>query len=56
VYYCDICEDGTCAEYSIDGEHYCEDCAKVYLKETFEDLTLLEQAEALNIDMKSLEG
>ena len=55
VYYCDICEDDVYAEYNIDGEHYCEDCAKVYLKETFEDLTLLEQAEALNIDIKSLE-
>ena len=53
VYYCDICGDEG-AEYTIDGEDYCEECAKEYLKDTFNDLTISEQAEALNIDISSI--
>ena len=34
VYYCDFCDDDIYAKYDIDGEHYCEDCAKNYLKES----------------------
>ena len=55
VYYCDFCDDDIYAKYDIDGEHYCEDCAKNYLKESFEDLTLSEQAEALYVNMRNLE-
>ena len=55
TYYCDVCNNGAYAEYDIDGEHYCEDHAKAYLKEAFDDLTLSEQAEALDIDIRSLE-
>lgn len=55
VYYCDICDNDNYAEYSIEGEHYCENHAKEYLKENFEELTVLEQAEILNISLKSLE-
>lgn len=55
VYYCDICDNDTHAEYDIEGEHYCEIHAKACLKEIFEELTLSEQAEVLKIDMKSLE-
>lgn len=55
VYYCDHCDDDAYAECDIEGEHYCKDCAKTYLKEVFDDLTLLEQAEALGVNMKSLE-
>lgn len=55
VYYCDYCDNDTHAEYCIEGKHYCEGCAKSYLKETFDDLTLSEQAEMLDIDMRSLE-
>ncbi len=54
VCYCDICGDEG-AEYTIDGEDYCEECAKEYLKDTFNDLTLSEQAEALNIDLISID-
>lgn len=56
VYYCDYCDNDTHAEYEIDGKHYCKGCAKNYLKEAFDDLTISEQAEALYIDIKSLEG
>lgn len=55
VYYCDVCYDDTYAEYEIEGEHFCESCAKCYMKEAFCDLTLSEQAEVLDIDMKRLE-
>ena len=55
VYYCDICNSDTYAEYNIDGEHYCKECAKKYIKEVFEDLTILEQAEILDVSLKSLE-
>ena len=55
VYYCDICNNNIYAEYDIEGEHYCEDCAEVCLKEAFEDLTLSEKAEVLGINMKNLE-
>lgn len=56
VYYCDICNYDAYAEYEIDGEHYCKDCAKNYLKECFDDLTLLEQAKILDIPFKRLEN
>lgn len=56
VYYCDFCSGDIYAEYDIEGEHYCEECAKKYVKDVFDDLTLSEQAELLEIDMKSLEG
>lgn len=55
VCYCDICDDDNYAEYDIEGEHYCEEHAQEYLKEVFEDLTISEQAEALDITLKSLE-
>lgn len=56
VYYCDCCNSGVYAEYDIEGEHYCEECARKYLKEVFSNLTLLEQAETLGLDMINLEG
>ena len=55
TYCCDCCGGDTYAEYNVEGDHYCEACAKEYLKEVFEDLTLLEQAKVLNISIRSLE-
>lgn len=55
TYYCDDCNDDTYAEYDIEGGHYCEEHAMKYLKESFEELTMLEQAEKLDILLKSLE-
>ena len=55
VYYCDCCNNDAHAEYSIEDEDYCEDCAKTYLKEVFDALTPLEQAEVLGISLKYLE-
>ena len=55
VYYCDYCGRDNYAEYEIEGEHFCENCAKTHLKEAFDDLILSEQAEMLDINMKRLE-
>lgn len=54
VYYCDWCNNDTYAEHDIEGDHYCGDCAKAYLKDVFDNLTLSEQAELLDINMKGL--
>ena len=52
VFYCDQCgEEG--ADYRIEEEDYCEDCAKKYIQEAFYDLSLTERAEALGIDIQS---
>ena len=55
VYYCDACDNEIHTGYEIDGDHYCEGCARQYINECFKDLTLSEQAEALDITLKSLE-
>ena len=56
VYYCDECNNETCAQYDIEGSHYCEECAKEYLREAFEELTIVEQAEALGVSIERLDG
>jgi len=53
VDYCDSC-NGEGAKYRIDGEDYCEECAKEYLKDIFNDLTIIEQAEVLDIDIERI--
>lgn len=55
VYYCDNCEDEY-AEYMLDDEYYCTDCAEKYLSSMFEDLTIFEQAEALNINIEGVDA
>lgn len=54
VDYCDQC-DGEGAEYRIDDEDYCEDCVKEYLQEVFDDLTISEKAEALDVDLSTID-
>lgn len=54
VYVCDECESDD-AEYQIDGHEYCEDCAKKYLQESFDELTISEKADLLGIDFTILE-
>jgi hypothetical protein len=46
-YYCDQC--GNVAEYTIDGEDYCEECATEYMKEAFNNCSLSEMADMLDI-------
>ena len=52
VYYCDEC--GKEAEYIIDGKDYCEDCAKEYLQESYDELTMIEKANALDINISKI--
>lgn len=51
--YCDVCEQE--ADYKIDGDYYCWHCAKEYLRDRFEELTLAERAEILGIDLRKIE-
>lgn len=54
VDYCDECGDEN-AEYRIDGDDLCEECVKKYLKEAFNDLSISEMAEAIDIDLQSID-
>lgn len=51
--YCDSCDEK--ADYKMDGEDYCEECAKEYLQEQFDDLSISERAKALNIHIEEIE-
>lgn len=55
IYYCDYCKNECGILYEIDGDQYCEDCTKDYLKEAFDDLSITEQADVLGIEMKEIE-
>lgn len=48
------CDTPNCdeyAEYTIDGEDYCEECAKECLIEQFKDLSVYEMAELLKVNI-----
>lgn len=50
VDYCDDCgNEGI--KYCIDGDDLCEDCAEERIQEFFDDLTISEKAEALDVDL-----
>ena len=51
--YCDICGSDD-AKYRINDEDYCEECVKAYLQDAFDELTILEKAEALDIDVREI--
>ena len=51
--YCDSCDKK--AGYRIDGEDYCEECAKAFLQEQFDGLSIVERAKALNIHIEKIE-
>lgn len=54
VDYCDQCHNY--AEYRIDGDDLCEECADKYLNEAFDDLSISEKAEALEIELENING
>lgn len=54
IYYCDYCGCNCNSLYDIEGEQYCEDCTKKYLKEVFEDLSVEEQAQILEVNMREV--
>ena len=49
MYYCDICKDKI-AEYQTDEYDYCALCFKKYLQEIFDDMTLTEKSDVLNVN------
>ena len=52
IHYCDKCKEE--ADYVLDGDDYCEDCAEEYLTNFFKELLLKEKAKLLNINIESL--
>lgn len=53
VAYCDECGSDN-AEYEIDGQDYCADCAKEYLQYLFNSLPISERAERLEVYLKKI--
>lgn len=53
VFICDTCQEEN-AEYKMDGSDFCESCANQYLNDLFNDLTVAEKAELLEIELKEL--
>lgn len=54
-YYCDKC--GAAADYVLDdGEELCEDCAATELDAQWNDLSLDEKADLLDVALKRLDG
>ena len=53
-YECDICGSDD-AEYQIEYEDYCEDCADKYLNDIFNQYTVDEKARLLNVQVERLE-
>ena len=54
VDYCDDC-GGDGAEYRIDSDDLCETCAEDRIREVFDDLTLLEKAKAVDVDLNKID-
>lgn len=53
VYYCDECRHDEVADYRIDDGDYCEFHAREYIQEIWDNLTLKEQAELLDISLEN---
>lgn len=47
-HYCDDCKTAH-ADYFLNGEAYCTDCAQNYLMEMFKDMTIIEKAATLGV-------
>ncbi len=54
VDYCDDCGDEG-AEYRLDNEDLCKECAEERIRQSFDELSLLEQADALNISLSRID-
>lgn len=53
-FYCDLC--GNDAEYVVDDEELCEDCARKRILEAFNNFDIYEQAEMLDISLHCIGG
>lgn len=54
VYICDLCGSEN-ALYHMEYQDYCEECARQYLQEAFNELIISEKAKSLGIDFSVLE-
>ena len=54
VVICDVCDELD-ATYHIDGEDYCEECAKRYMQSVFDELAITERAEVLGLDISRID-
>lgn len=54
VFYCDICGSGR-AKYRVCGDDYCKECMVDFLKDSFNELTIMEKAKALEIDIQNID-
>ncbi len=52
VAYCDDC--GEEAKYEIEGDDYCQDCAEKYLEECFNNLSIKDKADCLDISLSDI--
>lgn len=50
---CDNC--GKYAEYNIDGEDFCSECLEEHLKILFNEFSLYEKLDMLNIDYSTID-
>ena len=51
VIYCDNC--GEYADYCLDNQDFCEECAKAYVNEIWDDLPMREKAKILDVTYES---
>lgn len=54
VDYCDQCGSDN-AKYILDGDELCEDCVKEELQGIFDDLSISEKAEVLDVDIDTID-
>lgn len=53
-YYCDSCGNDN-AVFNIAEWDYCSECAEVFLQDAFDELTILEKAHILDIEIEQIE-
>lgn len=54
VFNCDICGSGR-AKYRMCGNDYCKECMEEFLKDEFNELTIMEKAKVLDIEIQNID-
>lgn len=52
--YCDVCGCDSYEMYKVDGDDMCEECAEKYLQDIWDELTIEEKAELLDVDFSKM--
>lgn len=55
VHDCDECGAKDSAKYEMDNTEFCEKCAEEWLQNIFDQYSVTEKAEALDVDIKTIE-